>query len=111
MTSLPITNTQQVAQEGIDLLHHSGFCLFSNVTLRQDLVGDTAVVRPLYIGQMLVSYLIGERVRGIVYTIEPDGDVYLKPDDPAYQDWLLRITRGRQEGINYQVGHKEMVLF
>lgn len=47
---------------------------------------------------------VGERVRGTVYTIEPNGDVYLKPEKEAYQQWLLRITHNRQEGILYQEG-------
>jgi hypothetical protein len=49
---------------------------------------------------------VGEQVRGIVDTREANGDVYLRPDNSAYQDWLLRITQDRQEGINYQIGQQ-----
>lgn len=49
---------------------------------------------------------VNERVRGIVDTIEPNGDVYLKPENEAYQKWLLRIVHERQEGIHYQPGQQ-----
>lgn len=58
---IPITlNAQQVAQNGIDLLQNSGFQQLSDVTPGQELVGETAVVRPLYVGQSTVSYLIAQ---------------------------------------------------
>lgn len=49
---------------------------------------------------------VNERVRGIVDTIEANGDVYLKPENEVYQKWLLRIVRERQEGIHYQPGQQ-----
>jgi hypothetical protein len=56
-----ITETNTFISEAIPLLHNSGFKQFEDVTIGKDLVGSTAVVRPLHVGNMLVSYLIGER--------------------------------------------------
>ncbi|MCA9957423.1 MAG: TIGR03986 family CRISPR-associated RAMP protein, partial [Anaerolineales bacterium] len=48
---------------------------------------------------------IGERVLGKVHFIESNGDVYLKPEEANYRDWLFRITceRAEAEGTHYQV--------
>lgn len=56
-----ITQANTFVPEAIDLLNNSGFKQFNDVKMGQDLVGQTAVVRPLHIGKLLVSYLIGER--------------------------------------------------
>lgn len=55
------TETNTYIQEAVNLLNTSGFIQFDDVKIGQDLVGDTVVVRPLHIGHLLVSYLIGER--------------------------------------------------
>lgn len=47
-------------QEAIQLLNHSGYAQIDDVPAK-DLVGDTAVIRPLHVGQLTVSYLIGEK--------------------------------------------------
>lgn len=47
-------------QEAITLLNNSGFAQLADVNPSQNLIGQTAVVRPVHIGQMLVAYLIGE---------------------------------------------------
>ncbi len=53
---------------------------------------------------------IGERVLGMVDIIEKNGDVYLIPDKTNYQEWLLRVTHERTEGIQYQQGQKRACL-
>ncbi len=47
-------------QEAIGLLNQSGYRSIADVR-DEDLVGETAVVRPLNIGSLTISYLIGER--------------------------------------------------
>lgn len=54
-------NVVAVVQDGIRLLNHSGFHQLDDVIVGADLTGDTAVIRPLHIGQLTVSYLIGEK--------------------------------------------------
>lgn len=48
-------------QEAIQLLNQSGYAQIGDVPAGKDLVGDTAVIRPLHVGQLTVSYLIGEK--------------------------------------------------
>lgn len=55
------TKTNTHIQEAIHLLNHSGFAQFSDVKIGEVLPGDTAVVQPLHIGNMLIAYLISER--------------------------------------------------
>ena len=52
--------TAAFIQEAVTLLNSSGYTQFSDVK-EVDLVGETAVVRPIHIGQFTISYLIGER--------------------------------------------------
>lgn len=47
-------------QEAITLLNHSGFAQFADVNPKQNLTGQTAVVQPIHIGQMLLAYQMGE---------------------------------------------------
>ncbi len=56
-----ITTTNAYLQEAVHLLNSSGFTDLEKVKSGQELAGETAVVHPLHVGQMLVSYLIGER--------------------------------------------------
>lgn len=55
------TTTNTYLQEAVHLLNNSGFTDLEKVKIGQELAGETAVVHPLLVGQMLVSYLIGER--------------------------------------------------
>lgn len=67
--------TQQVAENGIALLRASGFKQLSDVAAA-DLVGETAVVHPLHVGDMLVAYYIG--VREPIEDVEQEKLVALK---------------------------------
>lgn len=53
--------TNSFIAEAIQLLNNSGFQQPSDVKVGEDLVGETAVVRPLHTGQILTCYSIGER--------------------------------------------------
>lgn len=55
------TKTEQLIAESIALLNKSGFKTIADVANAADLVGETAVVQPLHVGEMLVAYLIGVR--------------------------------------------------
>lgn len=56
--------TNAHVQEAVNLLNNSGFAQFDDVKVGQELVGETAVVRPLHVSQFTISYLIGERDSG-----------------------------------------------
>lgn len=48
-------------QDAVRQLNQSGFTQFNDVEKDEELVGKTAVIRPLHIGKLLISYFIGER--------------------------------------------------
>ncbi|MCB9422742.1 MAG: hypothetical protein H6667_23280 [Ardenticatenaceae bacterium] len=55
------TKTEKLIAESISLLNKSGFKAIADVANAADLVGETAVVYPLHVGEMLVAYYIGAR--------------------------------------------------
>lgn len=56
-----MNNSLQVSQNGINLLRQSGYHKLNDIAPGRDLSDDMAIVRPVHIGSMLCSYLIGER--------------------------------------------------
>ena len=58
---MPDTKTEQLIAESIALLNGAGFKEIADVADAAELVGETAVVQPLYAGEMLVAYFIGAR--------------------------------------------------